>query len=62
MVVASHPGAGKTTLASYTCYYVMQRGGEPLYISFQEDRDRLYKHLYNIGLDFKSVVVFLSRV
>jgi predicted ATP-dependent serine protease len=24
-VVAGHPGAGKTTLASYMCYYAMQR-------------------------------------
>jgi len=53
VVVAGHPGAGKTTLASYMCYYAMQRGEKCLYISFQEDRDRLYKQLYNIGLDFK---------
>jgi len=53
VVVAGHPGAGKTTLASYMCYYVMQRGERCLYISFQEDGDRLYKQLYNIGLDFK---------
>uniref|UniRef100_A0A7J2U3Z7 KaiC domain-containing protein n=1 Tax=Ignisphaera aggregans TaxID=334771 RepID=A0A7J2U3Z7_9CREN len=53
VVVVGHPGAGKTTLASYMCYYAMQRGEKCLYISFQEDGDRLYKQLYNIGLDFK---------
>ena len=53
IVVAGHPGSGKTTLASYMCYYAMQRGEKCLYISFQEDRDRLYKQLYSVGLDFK---------
>jgi len=54
VVVAGHPGAGKTILASYMCYYAMQRSEKCLYISFQEDKDRLFKQLYSIGIDFKQ--------
>lgn len=58
VVVAGHPGSGKTTFAATICLYTMERNGRCLYISFQEDRDRLFKQLSSVGIDFS---VFESK-
>jgi circadian clock protein KaiC len=39
VVVAGHPGSGKTSLASTICLYALEKNEKCLYISFQEDRE-----------------------
>ena len=51
VVIGGHPGAGKTTLAVSMCADNMVNGEKCLYISFQEDKDKLYNMMRNIGID-----------
>ncbi|MCE4615043.1 MAG: hypothetical protein F7B60_05910 [Desulfurococcales archaeon] len=51
IVIGGHPGAGKTTLATAICKDNMERGHKCLYISFQEEKDRLYMIMRGIGID-----------
>ncbi|MEM2297511.1 MAG: ATPase domain-containing protein [Ignisphaera sp.] len=45
VVVAGHPGAGKTTLASSICYANALKNLKCLYLSFQEDKEKtIQKH------------------
>ncbi len=55
IVVAGHPGAGKTTLASTICYANMLENKKCLYVSFQEDKYKLYRNLLNVSIDFKKM-------
>lgn len=55
IVVAGHPGAGKTTMASTICYSNALKGYKCLYISTQEDREKLYKYMSKLGLDLEKV-------
>ncbi|MEM1541900.1 MAG: ATPase domain-containing protein [Ignisphaera sp.] len=64
VVVAGHPGSGKTTLASTICYSNALRGHRCLYVSFQETREKLYRVMKNLGIDFyelekKGLYVFI---
>jgi len=52
VVVAGHPGSGKTTLASTICYSNALRGHRCLYISFQEDREKLFNNMKSFDMDF----------
>jgi len=54
VVVAGHPGSGKTSLASTICLYALEKNEKCLYISFQEDRNRLYSQLEGIGINFRK--------
>jgi len=51
LVVAGHPGSGKTTLASQICYANALNGKKCLYISVQEDRDKLFRIMSSLGID-----------
>ncbi|MEM0002332.1 MAG: ATPase domain-containing protein [Desulfurococcaceae archaeon] len=51
LLIVGHPGAGKTTLASSICYENALRGHKCLYISFYEDKDRLYRNMAKLGID-----------
>jgi len=51
LVVAGHPGSGKTTLASQICYANALKGKKCLYISVQEDRDKLFRTMSSLGID-----------
>lgn len=54
-VISGHPGSGKTTLASTICYANALRGHKCLYVSFQEDKEKLFELLLERGIDLKSV-------
>ncbi|MDK6028697.1 ATPase domain-containing protein [Ignisphaera sp. 4213-co] len=65
IVVAGHPGAGKTTLASIICLHAMQTNEKCLYMSFQEDKNRLFKQLAGVGIaldyfDAKGLLRFIK--
>ncbi|MEM0015260.1 MAG: ATPase domain-containing protein [Zestosphaera sp.] len=55
MIVAGHPGSGKTTLASTICYHNALRGHKCIYISFQEDKEKLFTFMGRLGLDLRGV-------
>ena len=54
LVVMGHPGSGKTTLASTTCLSNALKGWKCLYISLQEDREKLFSYLRSLGLDMEA--------
>ncbi|MEM4809977.1 MAG: ATPase domain-containing protein [Desulfurococcaceae archaeon] len=55
MVIAGHPGSGKTSLASTICYNNALMGVKCLYISSQEDRDKLYRNMKKLGIDLEEI-------
>ncbi len=54
-VILGHPGSGKTTLASTICYANALKGHKCLYISFQEDKEKMFELLSERNIDFKLV-------
>jgi len=55
LVVAGHPGSGKTTLASTICYRNALNGYKCLYISLQEDKEKLYRNMKRLGIYLEDV-------
>ncbi len=55
LLVAGHPGAGKTTLVTTVCYANALQGRKCLYVTFYEDRGRFFKFMKRLGLDLESV-------
>ncbi|MEB3772114.1 MAG: AAA family ATPase [Desulfurococcales archaeon] len=54
LVVAGHPGAGKTTLGATMCLANAVRGNRCLYFSVQEPREKLYANMKRIGIDLEE--------
>ncbi|MEO3992732.1 MAG: ATPase domain-containing protein [Desulfurococcaceae archaeon TW002] len=55
IVIAGHPGAGKTIMASTICYSNALKGYKCLYISMQEDKEKFYKYMSRLGIDLEKV-------
>lgn len=55
IVVGGHPGAGKTTFASTICVNNAKKGKKCLYLSFQEDIDKLASSLGALGKELKRL-------
>lgn len=53
IVVVGHPGAGKTTLASTICSANAASGKKCLYITFQENRKKLFTTMKGFGIDLE---------
>jgi len=53
IVIAGHPGSGKTTLASIICFKNAVNGNRCLYIGLQEDRDKVYGRMRKLGVDLE---------
>jgi len=54
VVVAGHPGAGKTTFAVTVSYNAMREGYRVLYVMFQEDKEKLYRNMLNLGINLRA--------
>jgi circadian clock protein KaiC len=54
ILLAGHPGAGKTTLATTICYANTLQGKKCLYLSFYEDKEKYYRYMKRLGLDLES--------
>jgi len=55
LLIAGHPGAGKTTLATTICYYNAIGGHKCLYVTFYEDKEKYYRNMKRLGLDLAQV-------
>ncbi|MEM2005355.1 MAG: ATPase domain-containing protein [Zestosphaera sp.] len=54
VLVVGHPGAGKTTLASQICYANTLRGKKCLYVTFYEDKDKLFRNMNRLGINLSE--------
>ena len=54
IVIAGHPGSGKTTLASSISLAAVSQGYKCLYISFQEPREKFYEETYGLSLNLEK--------
>jgi len=54
LLIVGRLGSGKTTLASQICYANTRLGKKCLYVTFYEDKGKLYKNMSKIGVDFQS--------
>jgi len=55
ILVAGHPGAGKTTFAAKICYINALSGKSCLYVSFNEERDKFLEWMKGLGFDFTEL-------
>ena len=55
ILIAGHPGSGKTTLAASVCYANALRGHKCLYLSLYEDKEKFYRFMDKLGLRFTDV-------
>lgn len=55
LLIVGHPGAGKTTLASSICYANALKGYRCLYVSFYEDREKLFRNTAKLGIDLSRL-------
>jgi len=54
VLVAGHPGSGKTTFAAHFLYRGLIEGEAGLYISFVEYKNEFYRHMKNLNMDFEK--------
>ncbi len=55
LVVAGHPGAGKTTLGATLCAANASRGRRCVYFSVQEPRAKMVSNLRGVGVDLERL-------
>lgn len=55
ILVAGHPGAGKTTFTAKMCYANALAGKPCLYVSFNEERDKFLEWMRGLGFDFTEL-------
>jgi len=55
MLIAGHPGTGKTTLAATICSENAAKGEKCLYISFYEDKEKHYRYMKKLGLNLEAL-------
>ncbi|MEM2025866.1 MAG: ATPase domain-containing protein [Desulfurococcaceae archaeon] len=54
LLIVGHPGSGKTTLASKICYSNALRGHKCLFITFYEDKEKLYRNMGKLGINLQE--------
>lgn len=55
VLIVGHPGAGKTTMASKICYSNALNNKKCLYITFYEDKEKLFNNMGRLGIDLAGI-------
>ncbi len=55
LVIAGHPGSGKTTFATKICYSNAVEKRRCAYLTLQEDKEKLFTTMKRLGMDLESV-------
>lgn len=55
LLIAGHPGAGKTTFSATICYNNALEGKPCLYLSFQESKEKFENQMLKYRMDFRSL-------
>ncbi len=56
VIIAAEAGSGKSTFAQQYLHYGAKELGEPaLYITFEENKDQVFRHTKNFGMDFEQL-------
>ncbi len=56
VLVAGGPGTGKSTFCREICYNLISEGKHCMYVSFEENKDRVIKSMKNFGWDVKKYI------
>ncbi len=55
LLISGNPGTGKTVLASTICHGAASKGMKCLYITFYEHKEKIFRHVADLGLDFAGL-------
>jgi len=56
ILVAGGPGTGKSTFCREICYNLVSNGKHCMYVSFEENKDRIIKSMRNFGWDISKYI------
>jgi len=56
VLVAGGPGTGKSTLCRQICYNLVSKGKKCMYVSFEENKERITKSMKKFGWDVESYI------
>ncbi|MEM4870030.1 MAG: ATPase domain-containing protein [Desulfurococcaceae archaeon] len=54
ILISGNPGTGKTTLASTICYTNAIQGKKCLYLTFYEDKEKLFRFMRKLGINLEE--------
>jgi len=56
VLIAGGPGTGKSTLCRQICYNIVKKGKNCMYVSFEENKERVIKSMESFGWDVKKYI------
>jgi len=56
LIIAGHPGSGKTSMAAQICYANAMKGRKCLYVSTQESEEKFLKFMKRFGFNFELLI------
>lgn len=56
VLVAGGPGTGKSILCRQICFNLVKKGKKCMYVSFEENKERIIKSMENFGWDVKKYI------
>lgn len=56
VLIAGGPGTGKSILCRQICFNLVKKGKKCMYVSFEENKERIIKSMENFGWDVKKYI------